>query len=76
MALRLVWDTNAEGAEFASLYRSYPAALFDAESTEQGSGDCWQGTDVICLFHEGDESLIVRAPDVETAVLLQSQIQP
>ncbi len=76
MALRLVWDSNAEGAEFASLYRTYPAALFDAESTEQGSDDCWQGTDVICLFHGGGESLIVRAPDVETAVLLQSQIQP
>ena len=76
MAYRLVWDSNIDGAEFASLYRSYPAALFNAEPSEQGDGDCWQGTDVICLFHMDAESLIVRAPDVATAVLLQTQIQP
>jgi hypothetical protein len=75
MALRLVWDSNADGAEFASLYRSYPAALFNATPTPQGDGDCWQGGDVICFFHSGVESLIVRAPDVETAVLIQAQIQ-
>lgn len=75
MALRLVWDSSMDGAEFASLYRAYPAALFNVESTAQGDGDCWQGNDVICLFHDGTESLIVRAPDVETAVRLQVQIQ-
>jgi hypothetical protein len=76
MALLLVWDSNSDGAEFASLYRSYPAALFNAAPVAQGDGDCWQGDDVICLFHADAESLIVRAPDVETAVLLQTQIQP
>ena len=75
MVLRLVWDSNIEGAEFASLYRSYPAALFNVESTPQDDGDCWQGEDVICFFHDGAESLIVRAPDMTTAVRLQAQIQ-
>ena len=75
MVLRLVWDSNIEGAEFASLYRSYPAALYNSESTPQGDGDCWQGEDVICFFHDEAESLIVRAPDVMTAVRLQTQIQ-
>ena len=77
MALRLVWDSNIDGAEFASLYRSYPAALFNTDSTPQGDSDCWQGdVDVICFFHSNDESLIVRAPDVATAVRVQAQIQP
>jgi hypothetical protein len=76
MVFRLVWDSAVDGTEFASLYPLYPTALFDTEPANQGDGDCWQGTDVICLFHAGDESLIIRAPDVATAVLLQAQIQP
>jgi hypothetical protein len=76
MALRLAWDSNSDGAEFASLYPAYTAALFNGPSTIQGDGECWQGSDAICLFHAGAESLIVRAPDVETAVRLQAQIQP
>jgi hypothetical protein len=68
MALRLVWDTPADAAEFAQLYPQYPEGLFAgaAQSQIQG-GHCWSGTETICLFADGAETLIVRAPDADTA---------
>lgn len=68
MMLRLVWDTALDGDEFASAYANYPGRLFGAEEVIQvDGGRCWQGSDVICLYHTEAETLIVRAPDVATA---------
>lgn len=69
MALRLAWDEESDAAEFAAAYPNYPTRLFGVSGEAQpDGGECWAGPDVICLFTEGDESLVVRAPDVETAV--------
>ncbi len=76
LVLRLIWDTDEDATEFAALYPHYPATLFDTASQLQGNGgECWQGpADVICLFQTGRETLIIRAPDQETAVQLRNEI--
>lgn len=68
MALKLVWDTPADLEEFATAYEEYPANLFNADAASQpDGGQCWQGTDVICLHQNETETMIVRAPNLETA---------
>lgn len=67
MVLRIVWDTEEDSIEFAALYPNYASRLFDAESIIQDNGsECWYGdddeNDLICLFQDGLETLIVRAP--------------
>ena len=76
MVYHLVWDSLLDGTEFANLYADYPASLYGATATldPTGTGECWQGDDVICFYPRGEESLIVRAPDVETAVLVAQRI--
>lgn len=77
LALRLVWDTDQDATEFAALYPNYPATLFGAPSQLQGNGgECWPGpNDLICLFQTGRETLIIRAPDQDTAVRLLNEIR-
>jgi hypothetical protein len=71
MVLKLVWDTTADSDEFATAYEPYPAQLFGATAASQpDGGQCWQGADVICLYQNGDETMIVRAPDLETAAAI------
>jgi hypothetical protein len=71
MVLKLVWDTIADGEEFFAAYENYPANLFGTNATSQpDDGLCWQGTDVICLYQVGEATLIVRAPDLETAAAI------
>jgi hypothetical protein len=79
MVLRLVWDTAADSDEFAAAYARYAAQLTGAaEQVVSGSGLCWSGQDVICLYHEGDETLVVRAPDLTTTsrIAAVQRVQP
>jgi hypothetical protein len=39
-----------------------------------GSGTCWEQNDVICLYQIAGESLIIHAPDLETAERITSAI--
>lgn len=76
MVLHIVWDSDDDATEFAALYPNYPSALFDTDSQLQGDGgECWQGEpDVICLFQDGRETTVIRAPDLEMALAVASQI--
>lgn len=76
MVLRLVWDSDDDATEFAALYPNYPSALFDTDSQLQGDGgECWQGeVEVICLFQDGRETTIIRAPVLEMALAIATQI--
>lgn len=68
MVYKLVWDSVADGEEFFAAYENYPANLFGSTVAEQPDGGlCWQGTDVICLYQIGETTMIVRAPDLDTA---------
>ena len=77
LALRLVWDTAADAAEFAAAYADYPAGLFDVAPQAQPDGStCWQGKDVICFRQVDGESFVVRAPDVGTAAAVLAALLP
>jgi len=77
MALRLVWDTAEDAAEFAAIYPDYPAALFDVEPQTQADGStCWVGDDAICFVQVDAESFIVRAPDTTTAAAVLAALLP
>lgn len=72
MVLRLAWDSPADAAEFSELFPGYPEGLYGSAATATVEGGrCWSGSDVICLSSAGDagngETLVVRAPDLETA---------
>ncbi|MGD8807689.1 MAG: hypothetical protein PVH65_17695, partial [Chloroflexota bacterium] len=68
MVLRLVWDTPADATEFSQYFPQYPEGLYPgATQSEVQDGRCWSGTDVICLFVSGAETLVVRSPDTDTA---------
>jgi hypothetical protein len=76
MALRVVWDTAADAAEFAAAYAGYPAGLFDVDPQTQADGSkCWMGDDTICFLQADGESFVVRAPDVEIAKLIIGSLQ-
>jgi hypothetical protein len=66
MVLRLVWDTPADGDEFAATYAQYPARLLGGPAEDQADGGrCWRGSDdLICLYHADGETVIIRAPDL------------
>lgn len=70
MVLRVAWDEAVEGAEFNEIFPQYPAYLFETDESFSEDGlECWSGTDaIICLYELGEDSLILRTPDVDTAV--------
>jgi hypothetical protein len=62
MVLRVIWDRESEAAEFLSAYRSFRKAHLNASPV----GDsCWENQDVVCAYQSGDETLVIRAPDLE-----------
>jgi hypothetical protein len=68
LVLKVVWDTPADAAEFAESFPQYPEGLYaGALQSPLEDGRCWSGADTICLVAAGDETLVIRAPDVETA---------
>jgi hypothetical protein len=77
MVLRLAWDSAQDRAEFEAIYPQYPAYLFEtADETRSNGLECIAGeNDVICLGRVESDSLIVRAPDEDTAVLIYSEFQ-
>jgi len=73
MLLKLTWDSPADQSEFEAAYALYADARFGSAFEQRPSGDrCWTGKDVICLKAIGTETLIIRAPDLESAELAAS----
>lgn len=75
MVLRLAWDSAQDEAEFQAIFPQYSAYLFETTNEAHPPGlDCVVGPDdVICLGQVASDSLIVRAPDVDTAVRVFEQ---
>jgi hypothetical protein len=64
MVLRSIWDTDTDSDEFASAYGRYAGQLTGAAEQAADGGRCWSSLDVICLYQESSETLVVRAPDL------------
>jgi len=73
---RISWDTPSDNNEFQDAFTIFGDRRFGfAGEPGAGGGHCWVGEDTICTTTIGDDSLIVRAPDLATAeVLLNSQL--
>jgi hypothetical protein len=68
MVLRSVWDSVTESGEFAAAYGQYATLKYGIEGQPQpDGGTCWQTFDATCIYQLGAETLIVRAPSLETA---------
>ncbi len=68
MMLRLAWDEPLDNNQFQTAYADYLRSMLGAEPQQQPDGGlCWLDGEVFCLYRIGDESLVVRAPDLETA---------
>lgn len=69
------WDDEAALTSFTDAYIAYASRRYRRESVEQPDGGlCWQGSETTCLFLQNNTSLIVTAPDVETAVFVAASI--
>jgi hypothetical protein len=71
MVLRTVWDTVADSSEFVTAYNQYASLNYGSDGYPSADGGtCWQAADVTCLHHLGEETLIIRAPDLLTAATI------
>ncbi len=77
MVLRGAWDSSFDAGQFMDAYQRYADRRYGPTDTTQPDGTvCWQRYDVTCLSRWGDETLVVKAPDVETAAALIAAIFP
>ncbi|MCI0394888.1 MAG: hypothetical protein L0332_14430 [Chloroflexi bacterium] len=68
MVLRQTWDTFNDSSEFANAYAVYADRSYGTQRLSQPDGStCWQTVNVVCFYHTGSDTLIVRAPSLETA---------
>lgn len=68
MMLRTTWDTEADATEFAAAYSDYASQRYNTTAVVQGNLTCWAGvvdsiSDTTCLYEDGGELFIVRAPN-------------
>jgi hypothetical protein len=72
LVFRTAWDTPEDSAEFGAAYEQYASRAFGSTVTEPAEGvRCHTAVvEVLCFTAVGDEWLIVRAPDENTAVAL------
>lgn len=67
-ALKIVWDTPDEAAEFAAVYRAFGDNRFPDSGFD---GACWTSArETVCFVADTDSTLIVSAPDLTLARLL------
>lgn len=66
MALRTVWDTNSDAAEFVDAYARYAEARFGGPASEQRSGHrCWtRSQDSLCLYSQPGQALVILGPSL------------
>lgn len=69
MVLKVVWDEEAEATEFLGAFRAFRKAHLGSSPVGES---CWENEDVVCAYQSGDETLIIRAPDLEVAGRLQT----
>ena len=69
MVLKVAWDEEPEAAEFMRAYRSFRKAHPGASPVGEF---CWESGDAVCAYQLGDETLIIRAPDLELAGRLKA----
>jgi hypothetical protein len=63
MLLRHTWDTLQDSHQFASAFINYATRSYGSQQTApDDAATCWQTVEMICLYQDGSQTLIVRAP--------------
>jgi hypothetical protein len=75
LVLRTAWDSVNDANQFAAAYTRYTDAQHGPIGQVQGDGGtCWQSAMTTCVYTAESEVLIVRAPDMDTAVALAAVV--
>ncbi len=76
MVLRLVWDTPVDGDQFSTAFANFAANTHGTlDRTEVEGGTCWKAIDVLCLYRFGADSIVIRAPNLETSATVAEAIR-
>ncbi|MCB9420947.1 MAG: hypothetical protein H6667_14180 [Ardenticatenaceae bacterium] len=75
LVLRTAWDSAGDASQFTAAYTDYTDGRYGPIGQSQADGAiCWQSRDATCLYAAGTELLVVRAPDLDTAVAIVTTI--
>ncbi|MEJ2749087.1 MAG: hypothetical protein P8183_14450, partial [Anaerolineae bacterium] len=75
LVLRTAWDSTGDADQFAAAYGRYTDARYGPIGQAQADGaTCWQSRVVTCMYRSGAEVLVMRTPDVDTAVAIATTI--
>jgi hypothetical protein len=75
LVLRTAWDSVNDANQFAAAYTRYTDTQHGPIGQVQGDGGtCWQSAMTTCVYTAASEVLIVRAPDMDTAVALAAVV--
>lgn len=68
MVLRQIWDTPADKEQYEIAFTKFAGSTYGSQGqTQSDGGTCWQGGDALCFYPSAGQTVIVRAPDLETA---------
>jgi hypothetical protein len=72
VVFRLAWDSIEDANQFAEAYADYLGRRYGGDQVAvDGGGRCWSAgdpaTEVSCLYQPGEESLVIRAPNLDLA---------
>lgn len=73
LALKIMWDSDAERDEFATLFEQYGDARYGEDNRTEYIG-CWAGdADALCILTNEDtaETLIVSAPTIDETLTVR-----
>ena len=67
------WDDDAALSAYETAYAAYANQRYGRTNRESiADGLCWRGDEAACLFTQENVTLLIVAPDVETAVSLST----
>jgi hypothetical protein len=75
--MKTVWDTANDAEEFASAFEKYANTRFGVTATQQGNTSTWSYSGgITTLYHSGDTTIWITAPDSTTAQTISGSVQP
>jgi hypothetical protein len=75
--MKTVWDTTNDAAEFSSSFEKYANTRFGVKATQQGDTLTWSyNGGYTTLYHSGDTTIWITAPDATNAQTITGLVQP
>ncbi|OGO63557.1 MAG: hypothetical protein A2029_11805 [Chloroflexi bacterium RBG_19FT_COMBO_47_9] len=75
--MKTVWDTPSDAEEFANAVQQYADNRFGVSATQQGDTLTWSYPDGhSSLYHSGDTTVWIIAPDSSTVQTISDSVQP